>query len=297
MVKTKDNQKQETKKKSKSLMHNDLMEFEKMSWKQIDNLDRKKTVFFLPISPLEEHGPHLPVGTDLLTAKDTAIEAMKIIQQNHDDISCVILPSIPVGYCKFNTDFPGTISVSSRVVKDIVYGYGSSLARHGFSNMIICTYHMAFGHLKGIYAAMEKLRRKYHMNICEPWSPVFHTTNIQDKEPKLGFDTSKDIHAGFRETSLIKYQYPYLLDPNYVSLQSIYRDVNSPKFVGKTFKQIGLTEGYIGSPAKADADYGRWFFNFTVETYVSATEALLDGKTLPDLPKKVRSQMKMLFWE
>ena len=297
MVKTKDSQKRLTKRKGKPVAHSELLEFKKMSWKHIDALDRKKTVFFLPISPLEEHGPHLPIGTDLLTAKDTAIEAIKSIQEKHTDVTCILLPSVPVGFCKFNSDFPGTVSVSSRVVKDIVYSYGSALARHGFSNMIICTYHMALAHLKGIYTAMDKLRRKYKMNICEPWSPVFYDNSIDKKEPKLGFDTSKEVHAGFRETSLIKYQYPYLLDPSYTSLQSIYRDVSSPKFIGKTFKQIGLTDGYIGSPAKADADYGRWFFYFTVETYVAATEALLAGKTLPTLPKKVRSQMKLLFWE
>ena len=297
MVKTKDNGKPSSPKRIKKPSSRELLELKKMSWKQIDGLDRNKTVFFLPISPLEEHGPHLPVGTDLLTAEDTAIQAMRIVEERYDDVTCVILPSIPVGFCKFNSDFPGTISVSSRVVKDIVYGYGSALACHGFKNLIICTYHMALSHLKGIYSAMDKLRRKYDMRICEPWSPVFYDNSIEEKEPKLGFDTSKEVHAGFRETSLIKYQYPYLLDPMYASLQSIYRDVNSPKFVGKTFKEIGLTDGYIGSPAKADADYGRWFFQFTVDTYVLAVEALIKGEKLPDLPKNVRSKMKLLFWE
>lgn len=298
MVKAKDNEKQSNSKKGKRSKSWEIKELKKMSWKQIDTLDREKTVFFLPISPLEEHGPHLPVGTDLLTAEDTAIQAMRIIEEKHDDITCVILPSVPLGFCKFNSDFPGTISVSSRTVKEVVYGYGSALAHHGFLNLIVCTYHMALSHLKGIYTAMDALRRKYGMKICEPWSPIFHDENsIEEKEPKLGFDTSKEVHAGFRETSLIKYQYPYLLDPSYTSLQSIYRDLSSPKFVGKTFKEIGLTDGYIGSPAKADADYGRWFFQFTVDTYVAATEALLKGEPLPDLPKKVRSKMRLLFWE
>ena len=55
---------------------------EELNWKQIDAFDRKKTVFFLPISPLEEHGPHLPVGTDYLTARDAATEAIKLLN-NH----------------------------------------------------------------------------------------------------------------------------------------------------------------------------------------------------------------------
>ncbi len=46
-----------------------IIEFSELNWKQIDELPKEKTVFFLPISPMEEHGPHLPVGTDFLTAK------------------------------------------------------------------------------------------------------------------------------------------------------------------------------------------------------------------------------------
>lgn len=39
-----------------------VIQLEEMSWKQIEELDNEKTIFFIPVSPLEEHGPHLPVG-------------------------------------------------------------------------------------------------------------------------------------------------------------------------------------------------------------------------------------------
>ncbi len=41
-----------------------MIKFEELNWKELDEFDREKTVFFLPISPMEEHGPHLPLGTD-----------------------------------------------------------------------------------------------------------------------------------------------------------------------------------------------------------------------------------------
>ena len=64
--------------KNNEYKNSQILQFEEMSWKKIDELPRDKTVFFVPISPLEEHGPHLPVGTDLLTARDAAKEAIKI---------------------------------------------------------------------------------------------------------------------------------------------------------------------------------------------------------------------------
>jgi creatinine amidohydrolase len=285
-----------TAKKTVSKNNTKIIKLENLNWKQIDNFDRDKTVFFLIISPLEAHGPHLPVGTDLFTSQDAAVEAIKILQEKKTDLTYVLLPAVPVGYCKFLTDFPGSISVSSRVVRDIVYSMGSSLADHGFKYLIICTYHMAIPHLKGIYSAMKKLQSKYNMKACEPWGPYFYSDKIQKNEPKLGFDTSKDMHAGFRETSLMKYQYPYLVDESYKNLQNIYRDLNSPRVIGKTFKQLGLKDGYVGSPACADADYGRWFFNETVNVYVNATIDLYEGKSLPELPVHIKTAMKALFW-
>ena len=53
-----------------------IIEFSHLNWKQIEELPRESTIFFLPISPMEEHGPHLPVGTDFLTARDTAKDAI-----------------------------------------------------------------------------------------------------------------------------------------------------------------------------------------------------------------------------
>jgi len=277
--------------------NNKIIKFEELNWKQIEQLDKNKTIIFLPISPLEEHGPHLPVGTDLITIRDTIIEAIKILNEKRPDLNFVMMPAIPIGYCKFNTDFPGSISVSGKTVREIIYGVGCSLGNHGFKYLIIGTYHMAVSHLKGIYSAMRKLESKYDMKTYEPWGPYFYNKEVEKHEPKLGFDTSKEVHAGFRETSLMKYQYPYLVDESYKNLQSIYRDMTSPKIVGKKYKQLGLKDGYVGSPSRADADYGRWFFTETVNVFVKSTLDLYDGKKLAELPNYIKGAMKVLFWQ
>jgi creatinine amidohydrolase len=156
---------------------------------------------------------------------------------------------------------------------------------------------MAMAHLKGIYSAMNKLKNKYNMKVCEPWGPFFFSDEIKNREPKLRFDSSKELHAGFRETSLMKYQYPYLVDESYKKLQSIYRDLESPRIIGKKFKELGLKEGYVGSPSKADADYGRWFFNEIVNVYIRATINLYENNEILELPNIKKIIMKSLFWE
>ena len=282
--------------KNKKKNKNKVLKFEELSWKKIEALDRDKTIFFLPISPMEEHGPHLPVGTDYLIIRDATYDALRILNNEKPDLTYVVLPVVPLGFCGFNTDFPGSISVSGKTVRDVIYSYGKSLSEHGFKYLVICTYHMAVVHLKGIYNAMKKLESRYKMKTVEAWGPYFYSKEIEKNEPKLGFDTTKEVHAGFRETSLMKYLYPYLVDESYKNLQSIYRDTSSPRVLGKKFKQLGLKNGYIGSPNRADADYGRWFYNETVKAIVKSTIDLYNGEKTLDLPKHIKTVMRTLFW-
>jgi creatinine amidohydrolase len=273
-----------------------IIQLEELSWKQIDSLNREKTIFFIPISPLEEHGPHLPVGTDLLTARDAAREAIKQVNKKKPEFTTILFPSIPLGYSKIASDFPGTISTQIKVIKTIVADVCGSLAAFGFKYFVICTFHMDIGHLKGVYSGMNKAMKAYDIKITEPWGPYFFHKEVEKREPAVGFDTKKEVHACFRETSLMNYQYPYLVDPSYKNLQSIYRDLYSPRVLGKTFKELGITDGYVGSPARADSDYGRWYFQQIVDTYTQGAVDLIEGKKQPSLPKQTQLLMRSLFW-
>lgn len=155
---------------------------------------------------------------------------------------------------------------------------------------------MDLGHIKAIHSAIQKLHRRYDIKVSEPWSAYFFSKTVEKREPEVGFDTNKEVHAGFRETSLMKYQYPYLVEKEHTSLPSIHRNLNSPRTLGKTFKDLGIKDGYVGSPARADSNYGRWFFQETVTTFANAGQDLIDGKPLPKLPRETKLLMKSLFW-
>lgn len=273
-----------------------IMQLEELNWKQLDALDRKKTIVFIPISPLEEHGPHLPIGTDFLTARDAAKEAIRAVNKKKPEYHIVLFPAIPLGYSKIASDFPGTVSTQIKAVKTMIFDIVDSLARFGFRYFVICTFHMDLGHLKGVYSGMNKAMKVHPITVIEPWGPYFYHKEVEKREPQVGFDTKKEVHACFRETSLMNYQYPYLVDPCYKDLQSIYRDLYSPRVLGKTFKDLGITEGYVGSPARADSDYGRWYFQQIVETLAQATVDMLEGKKSPQLPSQTQLLIRSMFW-
>jgi creatinine amidohydrolase/Fe(II)-dependent formamide hydrolase-like protein len=99
---------------------------------------------------------------------------------------------------------------------------------------------------------------KYSIRIAEPTSSNFCSE-----------------HAGYEETSIMRYLYPYLLDSSYKSLPR----VSSKRALKET--------GYIGEPSKATIDYGKRLFNELVELYVKAVINLRAGK-LSSPPRRIR---------
>lgn len=51
-----------------------IVNLETITWTELDTLDRSRALVMIPLSPIEEHGPHLPLGTDIIAAADIAAQ-------------------------------------------------------------------------------------------------------------------------------------------------------------------------------------------------------------------------------
>ena len=155
-------------------MNTKLSRFEEHNWKQLDEQNRDRTIFFLTISPLEEHGPHLPVGTDISISWDVAEGVAWEMGRKIPNMNCLMLPVFPLGIAKSMMDFPGTISMRKKTVSLCVYDICLSLARHGFKYLVIFSFHMDLRHLKAISQAIKKAQRS-KIAACEPLSRFFYS--------------------------------------------------------------------------------------------------------------------------
>jgi len=270
---------------------------EELSWTELDSYDREKTIIYIPLSPLEEHGPHLPIGTDLLTITRASDDSVLDVQKKRPDITGLLHPPIPLGTASITKGFLGTNSINSRTLAQVLTDTITNLASYNFHYFLICTYHMDLGHLKGIYKAMSAAKRRQpHIKIAEPWAPYFHSNKALEKEPDPGFDTTKEVHADFRETSLMTYLFPHLVKETYKKLNTQWVNLSSPQVLRKNLKDLGLTQGYIGTPKHANPDYGRWFYQETVDALTTSALKLLDGEAQEALPRQTKTLMKLLFW-
>ena len=103
---------------------------EEMSTPALDALDRARTVVLLTISPLETHGPHLPVGVDAFAARHFAETIAGRLVAARPGWSAVLAPTLHLG--SFTFDSVGTVAVRQRVVRDALVDYGRAFARAGF---------------------------------------------------------------------------------------------------------------------------------------------------------------------
>ena len=141
-----------------------------LSFTRVDALDRSRTVVLFAVSPLEEHGPHLPLGTDLLHAEFFNEELAKRIIEAKPGWTVLIGPPLPIGASAF--DHAGTLLVRARTVRNAALDYGAALARHGFRYILVTNGHAGPRHVVALEEASAVVSRRYGARMLSVSGPV-----------------------------------------------------------------------------------------------------------------------------
>jgi creatinine amidohydrolase len=223
-----------------------------LPWPEVDALDRWRTVCLLPVGAVEAHGPHLPLGTDVVIAEAMAEAAAERLAER--DLLPLLLPSLAYTPAAFAAGFAGTIAATPETLGRLVVEIGRSLAAHGFEVLAIANAHLDPGNLGALHAAVSQLLEERTLLA------VFPDVTRKPWALRLGEEfRSGACHAGRYEGSIVMARRPDLvrealrreLVPNPASLSTAIRD-------GKTtFAEAGGPRAYFGDPAAATADEGR----------------------------------------
>jgi creatinine amidohydrolase len=104
----------------------------------------------LPMGSVEQHGPHLPAGTDFFAAVAIALEVAQ-------RVDALVLPLCPLGVTPMHMPYPGTVSLRPQTLQAVVADIGSSLAAHGCREFVILNWHE--GNIPSLALAAEHLHR------------------------------------------------------------------------------------------------------------------------------------------
>src|SRR5919107_3449288 len=126
---------------------------ERMTYPQVGSLAARTDLALLPVGPPEAHGPHLPVGTDLIAARELCERAACNLAAR--DIECLIATLLPYCLAEVAAPFPGTITVRSEIVTALVADICRGLARSGFRRTLIVSGHAEEENLAALEAGAE----------------------------------------------------------------------------------------------------------------------------------------------
>ncbi len=218
---------------------------------ELQQLDLRQSVAVLPVSLLEAHGPHLPLGTDWLLSGFLGDQLAGAIRREGVLNPVFRLPALPLGVG--GVEKPGTLSHSAATMEQAVLETGSGLKRWGFPRLILVSAHAGREHLISLEGAAQKLTAQGLATLSlasrlVPW--LFSDDFIAELEEEAGQTfpeqersyLKQDGHAGWWETSLMLLHRPETVKSGYRTL---------------TFKP-DLSDGdYHGHPAAASTAFAR----------------------------------------
>jgi creatinine amidohydrolase len=256
-----------------------VLRLEDLSAPAVDALDRARTLVLLSVSPLEQHGPHLPVGVDYLVARHLAEGIADRITARRPGWTALLAPTLPLG--SFAVEAVGTVGVRQRVVRDAVLDYGRAFARAGFRYILVANGHAGPGHLVALEEASAIVSRRHDVTMASitghmAWElirgrylPRIEAALGRPLTPEERRALADDAHAGWWETSMMLLLRPDLVDPGY-------RDLPPARFplVQRLRPSVALRggPGYVGDPARADLAFAK----ATLEVFLGEATELAD---------------------
>jgi len=262
---------------------------EELSSPALDALDRERTVIFLTVSPLEEHGPHLPLGVDALAARHFAEAIAERLVAVRPGWSAVLAPTLHLG--SFTFEAPGTISVRQRAIRDVLVDYGGSLARAGFRYILVANGHAGPTHLVALEEAAAIVSRRHRVTMASftghlAWE-FLRGRYLDRVETALGRPLTdaerqafaEDAHGGLWETSVMLMLRPDLVDGSYRTLPPARYSLGARLRPNYPLRDGG--QGYVGHPALADPAFAKATIEVLLADALELVEGVLDGRRRP----------------
>ena len=226
-----------------------------LTWKEIKEIDKSKSIVFVVLAPLEEHGWHLPLATDLIEGDCWSKGAMEQIE-GKIGAECYYLPSFPIAAASVN-EFYGSVHFSMKTVYDVTYGILESIRGMGFENIVVIASHADPQHQIAVEKAVRKINRKHGICSFAPMGQIFMGVGVKAADTLNVFEKehANDFHAGWIETSSMLATNESLVRDTYVNVPD--SDIAERDMISKKKQINAMGEyGHLGAPRLASKELG-----------------------------------------
>lgn len=203
-------------------------------------------VVIFPIGSVEEHGNHLPLGTDSVQPEYIATEVAK-------RTGCLIAPPFKYGICNATRNFAGTITIQFDTLYKLALDVLSELVRNGFNRIIVMSGHAGNSHMVALRLAAQEVVAK---NDETPQKSKVRIMVLSDfdfaEELAQELANPKDGHAGTIETARMM-----AIRPDLIKAEGKADVWRMPRFEVLAHPELFFPSGVNGDPTAASAEKGQ----------------------------------------
>jgi creatinine amidohydrolase len=168
-------------------------------WGDIAPADAARWIAVLPLAATEQHGPHLPLETDVMIGEAFLARLQELLPAT---LPVTFLPVERVGISTEHTDYPGTQTLSTAAALKRWMALGEDVARRGLKKLVMVTSHG--GNSAAMQLVAQDLRAQHRMlAVTTSWSRFGTPEGLFSAE-----ELRHGIHGGAVETSIMLARYP-----------------------------------------------------------------------------------------
>ena len=236
-------------------------------------LKRGYHTVLLAVGSTEQHGPHLPLGTDSLIG-DKLVE--RVAQKLGKTL---VAPTIRVGCSEHHMAYAGTMTLREEVLEEVIVDCCRSLSRHGFRFIVLIPTHG--GNVKTVMRAAERLARESLsakvLSYLDNSIWIAAMVEIGDKHGVTPGEAGG--HAGHLETSIMLADYPEIVDMEKAARGKVDLGYDAEDQLHELGMHNLSPVGILGDATRATAEAGRDYNDYIVNKVVELIREALEKVT------------------
>jgi len=259
-----------------------------IDWASVDATAAARWIAVLPLAATEQHGPHLPLATDVMIGEAYLARVQALLP---DALPVTFLPIQPIGISTEHIDFPGTLTLSTEAALKEWMTLGERVARAGVRKLVMVTSHG--GNSAAMMLVAQDLRA-YHglLAVTTSWSRFGVPEGLFPQE-----ELRHGIHGGAVETSIMLAKYPQAVRreaiadfrSTSVAMETTYRWLSTQRPAPFAWQAQDLNEsGAVGNAMLASAEKGERLLEHGARRFIELLEDVdkFDVSALSRGPKK-----------
>lgn len=241
--------------------------FTEKSWPELEDYIRRNALILVPVGAIEQHGPHLPVNTDMLIAGRLSEAVANKLQEQ---VPVLVTPDLWPAYNGENIrkNWPGSLTISQDTQKKLILELTESIIKMGFKKIIFINSHGQ--NMFTLEAVIRMIADIYNINLAYLFEYKISAEFMKEnRKSKIG----GICHSCEFETSLMLYLTDLVdmskAEKNLMTYNSKFKNNDGVQGNSKVFWSTWALEktksGIFGDPTVATKEMGERLFNYLVE--------------------------------